>query len=78
MKSFEEWLEEVNNKIEQSNISEPCKRSLLVRLYALKTNRTLFNLNSLMRFLHHCRLPHLCPTSQEIDNWIEQGAIRAI
>jgi len=75
MKSFEEWLEEIEKEIEKANIPKPHKFSLLVKLYTLKTNRTLFNLNYLMRWLRHYGLPHLCPTSEEIDNWIQQGAI---
>jgi len=78
MKSFEEWLEYIEEEIEKTNISEPCRCSLLVRLYALKINRTLFNLNYLMKWLHYYELQHLCPTSEEIDNWIQQGAIRTL
>jgi len=78
MKSFEDWLEYIEEEIEKTNISEPCRCSLLVRLYALKINRTLSDLKNLMRWLHHYKLPHLCPTLDEIDNWIQQGVIRTL
>ena len=76
MKSFEDWLEYIEEEIEKANVSEPCKFSLLVKLYVLKINRTLFNLNYLMKWLHYYELPHLCPTPEEINNWIQQGVIR--
>jgi len=166
MKSFEDWLEYIEDEIEKANITEPCRCSLLVRLYALKVtcpalqcgaspvppaftandfirefragsrqphpiglfirwathcpslpphgdvignipifskdlkylklpfayprfekqgfagndfiNRTLSDLKNLMRWLHHYKLPHLCPTLDEIDNWIQQGVIRTL
>ena len=62
--------------IQNANIPELHKKSLLIKLYSLKINRTLFNLNFLMRWLHHYDLAHLCPTEQEIDYWIEQRNLR--
>jgi len=78
MRTFEEWLENIEKEIEKANISEPRRHSLLVRLYTLKINRTLFNLNYFMKWLHYYELQHLCPTSEEIDNWIQQGVIRTL
>ena len=78
MKDFEDWLEEVEKEIEKANIFELYKQSLLIKLHALKTNRTLSNLNYLMRWLHHYELPSLCPTPEEIDYWIEQGFLRKV
>jgi len=78
MRSFEEWVKEVEEEIEKANIFELHKQSLLVKLYVLKTNRTLSNLNYLMMWLHHYGLQYLCPTPQEIDCWIKQGVLRKV
>ena len=78
MRSFEEWVKEVEKEIKEANIFKLYKISLLVKLHALKTNRTLFNLNYLMSWLHHYGLQYLCPTPQEIDCWIKQGVLRKV
>jgi len=74
MRTFEDWLDYVDveiSKIGNLNLLYP-------ELQALKTNRTLTHLYTFLRKLHLHKLQHLCPTPEEIDNWIQQGAIRTI
>jgi len=78
MRSFEDWVKEVEKEIKEENLFKRDKEALLIKLQTLKTNRTLLYLNYFMRWLHSYGLQYLCPTPKEIDCWIIQGILRKV
>jgi len=78
MRGFEEWIKATLKEIHKANLSDGQKLNLLIHLRTLKENRTLANLNTFMRTLHHLKLHNLCPTQEEIENWIERENFRKV
>ncbi|MHA1828795.1 MAG: hypothetical protein ACTSX6_09145 [Candidatus Heimdallarchaeaceae archaeon] len=78
MKRFEEWIKATLKEIHKANLSDEQKLNLLIHLRTLKENRTLTNLDTFMRTLHHLKLHNLCPTQEEIENWIKQEIFKRV
>jgi len=74
MRSFEKWLEVVEEELTKDR----CQFTVQAVLESLKINRTILHLMVFMRWLHKLRLHYLCPTPEEIDCWIKQGVLRKV
>jgi len=74
MRSFEDWIKEVEKELAKGKY----QFTIQAILDALKINRTALHLMVFMRWLHSYGLPHLCPTPEEIDYWVKNGFIRKV
>jgi len=74
MRSFEDWVKEVEDKLKEGNYPF----TIHAILDALKINRTTIHLLGFMRWLHELKLYDLIPTQEEVEYWIKQGFIRSV
>jgi len=75
MRRFWGWLRKVNREIDKAKLNNLAFASLLLSIRDLEETRKIKHLNRLIRLLYENGMHHLCPTPEEIEEWIKSGEI---